>query len=549
MPKSNKQLVAPVIEQHLSSVTQPSVWSAMKRGLAGVCMLGISYTLDTFAGNPEPRQRGVVSDIARNSGFALIFDSVTEIAYAGILQAAITFRGTSNKKTNSEDEIILAGSKKKQRKLAREITRHQQFNKESAPDSEEQALKLYLNLQRYTNIARAGFNLLSTSYGAIRVIINIQDMWSMGISIFSTSWPEYMPGRTVNSSGSLLNYINVPIINIVTFPLLSVGAVYNCAELLLSLASPDPRRNNPPVIALINASAGLGTTKLLIQYIPGFQTAMDTSFTREQFESHSSVQLAHLINRAPMYQVYKNLYQIILNCRDLFNQTIDSVRIEEVNEQDHIHTPATPPQSPASSTVLNSRPPSSVVESTTRSPGLLYRYEQSKSEHESERLLARAPKKKTKGINGVAQAEDLQPDTKEFAEAVQPYEINERELRLSEVSDLRNFSQVKKRVINGHFERLARELPQGSIQEIDGSEFQLHWTWQNRHYRLKYEVPHGVDGTQYKGRKLAKAINVLQVAYLWGLKRQKREDYLNAHSCNIMNIDRLFYIFAERPKF
>lgn len=552
MAKTNKKkskVTNHIVEQDLSSITQPSVWSAIKKAAVGVCALSISYVMDKFTEAPDEGNRSIPSDIARNAGFAFIVDGVMEIVSVGVLQVTTKF-SVDSPTTNINNKIISEKSKRKQNKTSLEIVQFQNSDEELLSEPDKKKLVQYIAQLRYRSILGASYNLLSNCYSAIRYVIDIRIMHSRNISIFSTSWPDYI---SPSNAGSILYYINVPLINPLFLSLMTLGCAYNTYELLSSLKSPYPRRSNSPFFGFINSISALGSTNLIIRYIPGIQAANDTSRSLEEYQSYAVVWLGYAINTAPLYHVYKNSFQIIFNAKDLLIQRTNQVKIEEVIEEpnlfrakrqfSHNENPyeALPTISSATATGATT------LEATNQN--LLYQYTKSKSELENENASSKPTKIKTKGPGNINQVENVSLDEKTLAESDHIlYRINDREDQLSKIRELRSFNQVKKRIINSYFDTIAKELPAGAITAIDGSEFELTWSFENRKFQLKYEVPHGTDGSEYKGRKLAKAINVLEVAYLWGWGRQNREDYLNQNCCN-SNLERLFYIFAERPKF
>jgi hypothetical protein len=112
---------------------------------------------------------------------------------------------------------------------------------------------------------------------------------------------------------------------------------------------------------------------------------------------------------------------------------------------------------------------------------------------------------------------------------------------------MRGYNQINEREMQSALQTLTKLLPKGHIAGIDGSEWQLTWSWLNKNFSLKFEAPHGVDANQFRGRKLSKAINVLEAGYLWGWEKRKRDSYLSESNCH-SNLKRLMYIFGERPK-
>lgn len=534
-----------IVEQTLSSITQPTVWSALKKGLMGACALGISYVMDKFTEAPDDGNRSIPSDTVRNAGFAFIVNGVMEMVSVGVLQVTTRFNAQPPKQ-NLKNKITSGKSKKKENRRSFEIVQEQNSKKELLSESDKQKLVQYITLLRYRNILSSGFNLLSNLYAVIRYIMEIRNIHAHNISIFSISWPY---GVRPTNVGSILRYINVPLITPIMLALMILGTAYNTFELLKSLKKAYPSRGNSPFFALINSIAAMGSTNLIIRYIPGIQAANDTNLTLEEYKSRFVVQLGYAINVTPLYHVYNNSFQIALNARNLLIQCNSQVKIEEVIEKSvSFHRKAKPSQSAISSEALPITSSATTLE-TTR-PGLLYQFTQNKSEQENEKTPSKLPKIKTKGPINTNQVQNvLLLDDKILSESDHIiYPIHDREDQLLKIRELRSFNQVKKRIINSYFDTIARELPEGAINPIDGSEFELTWSFENRNFQLKYEVPHGTDGNEYTGRKLAQAINVLEAAYLWGWEKQNRDDYLNQQHCN-SNLERLFYIFAERPKF
>jgi hypothetical protein len=100
-----------------------------------------------------------------------------------------------------------------------------------------------------------------------------------------------------------------------------------------------------------------------------------------------------------------------------------------------------------------------------------------------------------------------------------------RHQRLEKLKSLREQYPVKVLTID----RALKDLQNFLDAEVvlgDGNERRLQWELNNKKYFIKYETPHGKDSSVYKGNKLDRILNILEVGYLIGLNEEEINSYI-----------------------
>lgn len=124
---------------------------------------------------------------------------------------------------------------------------------------------------------------------------------------------------------------------------------------------------------------------------------------------------------------------------------------------------------------------------------------------------------------------------------------NMRKQGLENLKSLRDEYPVKVSTIDKAIGGLQKFL-KAEVVFGDGNERHLQWELNNKKYFIKYEIPHGKDGSVYKGNKLNRILNILEVGYLVGLNEEQINSYIEENQrYNLLRFPKFLHFLIGHP--
>lgn len=169
-------------------------------------------------------------------------------------------------------------------------------------------------------------------------------------------------------------------------------------------------------------------------------------------------------------------------------------------------------------------------------------------------------KKKTKGIPHQGSFNKGNTKEKPNLKATNPHYLDsqtkerennfDRKAALDRIKKLKaQKGPIKSQIILAELEKAANFL-NGKIVPVGGSVFRLEWLIDKTRFSLSFEIPHGIDNTNFRGNKLNRVIKVLQTAYLIGLSYEAAINYIEKYNLyNLYRCDKfIYYILSKRSR-
>lgn len=132
---------------------------------------------------------------------------------------------------------------------------------------------------------------------------------------------------------------------------------------------------------------------------------------------------------------------------------------------------------------------------------------------------------------------------------LEPSDKKIREEALQHIKELRKQHPINVKIIENELND-AKKFLKGEIVSVGGSEFSLRWKIGETQLAMNYEIPHGVDKSNYKGNKLDRVLSILEIVYLFGLSEELINKYIEEYNLqNLYRLQKYFtYILLNRPR-
>lgn len=347
------------------------------------------------------------------------------------------------------------------------------------------------------------------------------------------------------------------------FTCLALASVaYNAKEFYDSCTQTEIRQGDRPFMGAISGYAKMIAGGQVFAFYPPRQiyTLLDTA-TGKTFNVTIGSPLGEYIHDTLVfygaYQLFSNGFQMLTNSRNLIMGNA-KVLIESISSKDTVQNsalgtnpsafslPETPKQNPRRNRSREERSmpthspqggKTAVVVPQTP-PEFTEQTQQKEEKRESKK-----GKIKTKGtpnlFKGSAPSRNKNPKSLHQGaredipngEGASLSQMNNpaRQEMLTLINDLRKFNAVKETRIEDLLSQ-TRKFLQGSIHNIDGSERAIVFYRGDQRISIKFEGPHGTDGSVYQGWKLKRVLNAIETAYMYNWDEESIRKYMTDHS-------------------
>lgn len=421
---------------------------------------------------------------------------------------------------------------------------------------EKQELKILQSI-RHSIFIKNVSNIIPTGLLFSTRVQNLFFLYQLGINPFSFSALD----QYCKSSNTTQKLWCTPIVNTIAFALLGGIVSYNILELFNIEERASCRKGEQPLAGILNSYLVISFAQNLkqaniyqeiIRYPSGEEDLIPTINILPYL-------ISVILNLSGSNQFYKNVFQAVSNG---YNFTKERVRATLIRQFfDNQNTPVVPVETsgyqeapPFSDRIisdfvlLNDGANSSRNYEPLIEEGINRIYKPVSEDNDSQ------PKKKVKTKGKPGKAKDKPEQNKKRTEIQEkPAYTSEKERArregLERVKDLRNRSPIKITKIEKEINRLTKFL-NGEIENGNGSERKLTWTLNGKDMSMNYEVPHGDDSKEYRGNKLSRVLNLLEIGYLVGVSQEQLEKYLHLNQeSGLTRISKFFYYtLGERPQ-